>query len=150
MEQGREAHSLPNVHFNIRTPIMYNTRTPVYLRCILKDHGTQSCRFCRWFTFFIKNPATSLPNLLKAIEVNGNLSNYKKSISKSEAFNINVPPRTLCALQQNINTWWATNYITYLGVKIPLLGQYLYSPSSLQSKKTWKDGLRTPFLGLGD
>uniref|UniRef100_A0A8C5PG93 Reverse transcriptase domain-containing protein n=1 Tax=Leptobrachium leishanense TaxID=445787 RepID=A0A8C5PG93_9ANUR len=66
--------------------------------------------------FFVTHPETTLPNLLKAFEVYGNLSNLKINFAKSFLLNVSMPRSKAQSIRPNFSIQWAEDRIKYLGI----------------------------------
>lgn len=55
------------------------------------------------------------------------VSYYKINASKSQILGINVPNKLKVSIQQNFLCSWAQNLITYLGIKVPVKTELLYT-----------------------
>uniref|UniRef100_A0A8C5M8J3 Reverse transcriptase domain-containing protein n=1 Tax=Leptobrachium leishanense TaxID=445787 RepID=A0A8C5M8J3_9ANUR len=66
--------------------------------------------------FFVTHPETTLPNLLKAFEVYGTLSNLKINLAKSFLLNVSMPRSMAQSIRPNCSIQWAEDRIIYLGI----------------------------------
>ena len=67
---------------------------------------------------YITNPHTSIPVLLKELDLFHKISGLKINLNKCSAMPVNIPLNTLNLLQSNFPFTWITSSIKYLGVNI--------------------------------
>lgn len=77
--------------------------------------------------FFLTEPLTSLPNLLRSLQEYGNLSSFQINLTKSSILNITVDKGNVQRLRSSFPLRWATKQIRYLGVNITSDPAELYS-----------------------
>lgn len=66
--------------------------------------------------FFLTNPLTSIPTLLKEISIYGYISYLKINYAKSEAMNVTLPEKICKAAQLHSSFKWEISALKYLGV----------------------------------
>uniref|UniRef100_A0A8C5R1N4 Reverse transcriptase domain-containing protein n=1 Tax=Leptobrachium leishanense TaxID=445787 RepID=A0A8C5R1N4_9ANUR len=66
--------------------------------------------------FYVTRPEISLPGIMAAFVVYGQLSNLRINFSKSHIMNITIPDRRARALQPHFAFHWAADRIKYLGI----------------------------------
>lgn len=81
--------------------------------------------------FFLTDPLTPLPNLLKALQAYGTLSHFKINFGKSSALNISADLDAIWSLFLSsgqlwrLNTWAPTSLLTCLNCMTPILSHSL-------------------------
>lgn len=102
---------------------------------------------------YIRNPAVTIPNLIKEFKCFAELSNFKVNYNKSEALNITLPTNTVKLLTNNFSFKWQKNAIKYLGTFIPRelekLQEYNYLPKMQKITKTLQQYDKGIFSWMG-
>lgn len=66
--------------------------------------------------FFLSNPRTSIPQLMKEFLLFGYVSNLKINYTKSEEMNVTIPDALLKEIRTDCLFRWETSALKYLGV----------------------------------
>lgn len=77
--------------------------------------------------FFVSNPRVSLPNILSAVGIYGELSNFKVNCAKSAVLNITIPDLEARSMRTSFAFRWADKSIRYLGIDITSDLAHLYA-----------------------
>lgn len=79
----------------------------------------------------VSNPRVASPSLLEEFRRFHSVSNFKVNMSKSVMLNVTIPYREQESFQAAFPFTWSSEFITYLGVKIPVALAKLYALNHL-------------------
>lgn len=94
-----------------------------------------------YLLFFLTNPHTLIPTLLKEFSLYGYISNLKINYTKSKVMKITIPGDSIKSIQDNSPFKWEASALKYLGVWLTPRLYLIYKRNFLPLLKTNREKL---------